>query len=153
MLGLCVLELGRGSEAKSHIEQALAMPQISPNQEAALRFDLGRVEMALGEFDQARRCFDAVAALDPHFPGLAQALMDPSSAEGSATEPDGYESFDDLFPASQPDDSGAETTAPGRASVKDESETGSDLSDSGERISPIAASKPRSGRRKRISFI
>jgi len=153
MLGLCVLELGRGSEAKSHIEQALAMPKISPDQEAALRFDLGRVEMVLGEPDRARRCFDAVAALDPLFPGLAQALVDPSSAEGSALEPDRYESFEDLFPASEPDDCGAETTAPERTEVKDESESSGDLSDLSESISPAAANKPRSGRRKRISFI
>ena len=153
MLGLCVLELGRGSEAKSHIEQALAMPKISPDQEAALRFDLGRVEMALGEPDQARRCFDAVAALDPRFPGLAQALMDPSSAESSAAEPDDYESFDDLFSASESDDVEAETTAPGHTFPKDESESRADLSDSAERILPEAASQPRPSRRKRISFI
>ncbi|MEE3326007.1 MAG: tetratricopeptide repeat protein [Myxococcota bacterium] len=148
MLGLCVLELGRADEAKSHIEQALALPDVAPNQEAALRFDLGRIEMALGAKDEARRCFDAVATLDPRFPGLAQALMDPASA-GDASSPDGYESFDDLFSASDASELDEDTTSSESGLRSEDAQNEVDLSEA----TAEEGRKSRSGRRKRISFI
>lgn len=153
MLALCVLELGRADEARSHIQQALAMPEITSEQEAALRFDLGRIEMALGAPDEARRCFDAVATLDPRFPGLAQALMDPASAGGLASDPDGYESFDDLFSSSEEGSLDGDTTAPRPHFGAGEPEKDSELASPDSGSTAEEDPKSRTGRRKRISFI
>ena len=153
MLGLCVLELGRADEARSHIQQALAMPDVTRDQEAALRFDLGRIEMALGSPDQARRCFDAVAALDPRFPGLAQALMDPASANSGSPSPDGYESFDDLFAAPEAETSDGEAPRASAVSGWGEPEGESEGVQPGPGPTAEEAPKSRTGRRKRISFI
>lgn len=144
MLALCVLELGRASEARSHLEQALAMPEMTTGQEAALRFDLGRIEMALGRPDQARRCFDSVATLDPRFPGLAQALMDPESTSKATPEAGNYESFDDLFADSEESERETDASASGRPRVEKDPATNEGPQESG---------TSRTGRRKRISFI
>ncbi|MAI77819.1 MAG: hypothetical protein CL917_02660 [Deltaproteobacteria bacterium] len=97
MWALCVLELGRAEEAVGLIEQSIALPNMSSSEEAALRFDLGRVRSQLGDTEAARASFDIVATIDPNFPGLAQALIDPASAKVTGSGNEAYESFDDLF--------------------------------------------------------
>ena len=67
MLGLCTLEQGGAADAARHFEQALAAPDATPEQQLAVRFELGRAFDALGDRVRARAAFEAVAAVDPTF--------------------------------------------------------------------------------------
>jgi len=107
MLGLCALDLGRPEDATSHLEQALALPDIPEPERAALRFDLGRAFEARGDRTRARAAYEAVAAVDPEYQDVAsrlEALISGAGASAeSGSEPDGdepvetFESFDDLI--------------------------------------------------------
>jgi tetratricopeptide (TPR) repeat protein len=100
MLALCAIDLDRCADAVSHLEQALATPDLSDECSAGIHFDLGRAQQRLGEVAQARRAFNAVIALDADFPGVAEMLASLEQAPGSeadeATEDPG-ESFADLL--------------------------------------------------------
>jgi len=99
MMGLCALDLGRGSDAVAHLEQGLALPGLPADQQMALRFDLGRAYAALGDRSRARAAWEAVAASDPTFCDVGDHLADldaePEEADGEAEE--AFESFDDLM--------------------------------------------------------
>ncbi|MDE0886546.1 MAG: hypothetical protein OSB70_13555 [Myxococcota bacterium] len=98
MIGLSSLDLGRASDAVSHFEQALSAPDLSDNQKAALCFDLGRAQAALGETDAAHDSFAKVRALDPNFAGLKEQVAGlPPRTPGTEPAEEQYESFDDLM--------------------------------------------------------
>ncbi|MFP6639896.1 MAG: tetratricopeptide repeat protein, partial [Myxococcota bacterium] len=146
MLGLCVLELGRPQEAADHIEQALSTPELSPQQEAALRFDLGRIRIALGDTERAQECFQAAQRIDPAFPGLAEAMGEAAQSVSVDEPAEGYESFEDLFdssgdegPTQGSSDRSAEGTPPPGPITSQPAESGGITS--------------RPGRRKKISFV
>ena len=96
MIGLSSLDLGRPEDAVSHFEQALSAPDLSDAQKSGLYFDFGRAQAALGENDAAHNSFDRVRAIDPNFAGLDEFVSSlPPRTPG--TEPEQYESFDDLM--------------------------------------------------------
>lgn len=146
MLGLCVLELGRPQDAAGHVEQALSTPDLSPQQEAALRFDLGRIRTALGDAPGAQECFESVARMDPDFPGLAAAVAETDGSQPDGASPDGYESFEDLFDAPEEDppnlvdsgDSSRGAVAPDPSTLP---------------LTQSEGTTSRLGRRKKISFV
>ncbi len=112
MLGLCALDLGRGSDAVSHFEQALALPDTPEQQQTAMRFDLGRAFEAMGDRRRARAAYERVASADPDFREVAEhlAALEGESDDTKTETPtaETFESFDDLVAE-------AETAAPQQA--------------------------------------
>lgn len=120
MMALCAVELGRPGDAVSHLEQALSGRDLAPDRQAALQLDLGRARRLAGNGVAARAALDAVRALDPGFPGLAQELAALESGAGPAPETgggagDGFESFDDLWSDDASDVSEVELVEPAEA--------------------------------------
>ncbi len=101
MLGLCTLEQGTPAVAVQHFEEALAAPGSTPEQQLAVRFELGRAFEALGDRVRARAAFEAVAAVDPTFCNVEECLErvdDEAKPEASQAAADTeFESFDDLM--------------------------------------------------------
>jgi tetratricopeptide (TPR) repeat protein len=98
MIGLASLDMGRPADAVSHFEQALSAPDLSDNQKAALYFDFGRAQAALGESDAAYNSFDRVRGLDPGFAGLDDQVESlPPRTPGSEEVEEKYEDFEDLM--------------------------------------------------------
>jgi tetratricopeptide (TPR) repeat protein len=100
MLGLCALDLGRAEEAVAQLEQALGLPAVPLEQQAALRFDLGRALEQQGDVAGARRAFEAVLGFDPDHQDVRERLaaLDAGDAGGEpASELSSFESFDDLI--------------------------------------------------------
>jgi tetratricopeptide (TPR) repeat protein len=102
-MGLCALDLERASDAVSHLEQALALPEVPSEQQVALYFDLGRAYEQQGDLERARRAYQTVAALDANFGGVAERLaeLEPSESEvgvdalAAQREEETFESFDE----------------------------------------------------------
>lgn len=103
LMGLCAIELGRGGDAVAHISQALAGGTFPPQQEAALRADLGRAYAAVGDRVRARAAYEAARALDSGLPDIEARIAELDAplleeAPAAASEPEeGLESFDDLL--------------------------------------------------------
>ena len=101
MMGLCTLEQGSAAAAVQHFEEALAAKNATPEQQLAVRFELGRAFQALGDRVRARSAFEAVAAIDPTFCDVEERLEtvdDESKPEAPAAAAGaGFESFDDLM--------------------------------------------------------
>jgi len=101
MMGLCTLDQGSAAEAVQHFEAALAAKEATPEQQLAVRFELGRAFQALGDRVRARAAFEAVAAVDPGFCDVEERLEHvdeehkPDKSEGAGAA--GFESFDDLM--------------------------------------------------------
>jgi tetratricopeptide (TPR) repeat protein len=109
-MGLCAIDLHRGSDAISHLEQALALPDLPVEQQAALRFDLGRAYEQQGDLGRAREAFEAVAAVDPDFGAVGERLAELERRGGGggdalAAEPaeETFESFDEFIADVAPD--------------------------------------------------
>jgi tetratricopeptide (TPR) repeat protein len=110
-MGLCAIELDRGSDAISHLGQALALPDVPVDQQAALRFDLGRAYEQQGDLGRAREAFEAVAAVDPDFGAVGERLAElerrgsGGGVDALAAEPaqETFESFDELIADVAPD--------------------------------------------------
>jgi tetratricopeptide (TPR) repeat protein len=107
LMAACALELGRGADAVALLSDALAGGALPPEQEAALRLDLGRAHTAVGEPARARVEYEAVRALAPGFGDvdrLLEALAATPSSETREQAAEVFESFDDLLAdESQPD--------------------------------------------------
>jgi len=101
MIGLCTLDQGQAGAAVQHFEEALAANEVRPEQQLAVRFELGRAFEALGDRVRARSAFEAVAAVDPSFCNVEECLErvdDESKPEApDAADGAGFESFDDLM--------------------------------------------------------
>jgi pilus assembly protein FimV len=97
MLGLCTLERGGSADAARYFEQALAAPEATPEQQLAVRFELGRAFDALGDRIRARAAFEAVAAVDPTFCNVEEWLERTDEDAKPAAPGAGFESFEDLL--------------------------------------------------------
>jgi hypothetical protein len=64
LLGLAFMEKGQPSIAAMWYERALRLPDIDPDGELALRYDLGVAQEAAGELDAARKSFFQVYAVN-----------------------------------------------------------------------------------------
>ena len=173
MIGLCTLDQGQAAAAVQHFEEAMASKDVTPEQQLAVRFELGRAFEALGDRVRARSAFEAVAAVDPSFCNVEECLerIDDESkpeAPAAAAGPD-FESFDDLMrEAAEP----SEAPAAGQENFDDviaeanhdEGEPeGLDVPVADEPAPPIpaprAAAKPgrapvaKPARKKKISFV
>ena len=127
MMGLCALDLGRITDATAHLEQALALPELPPEQQLGLRYDLGRAYAESGDVARARASFEAVLELEPDFGDVAERLQaldelerelesDDDDDEGEGEPDEAFESFDDLL-----DESDAEPEPVAEAAVEYES--------------------------------
>jgi len=119
MMGACALDLGRAREAVTHLSAALSSGALPPQQEAALRVDLGRAQHAAGDLARARAELEAARGLDASVADVEQLLaaldgppaastdggsglesfddlIEDEAGESAATPPPAYESFDDL---------------------------------------------------------
>jgi len=109
-MGLCALELDRVSDAISHLEQALSLPEMPAEQQVALRFDLGRAYQQQGDLERARGSFEAVAAVDPDFGAVGERIADLDRCESSNAvdelaaeqEEEAFESFDEFIGGVEP---------------------------------------------------
>jgi pilus assembly protein FimV len=107
MMALCALDLNRGQDAVSHLEQALALPGVPDERRIGIYFDLGQAFVALGNLVRARESFEAVRDAEPEFPGIdkAMALLEEPVADGptAVAFEDRGESFDDLVAEAEAD--------------------------------------------------
>lgn len=117
MMGLCAFDLGRFSDATNHLEQALASEDVPEQQQAGLRFDLGRAFEGAEDFPRAKEAFEGARAIDDSIPTIDDCIERVSAriegddqegvelAEASATQGDGgFENFDDLMAEVQAED-------------------------------------------------
>lgn len=107
MMALCALDTSRPEDAVSHLEQALSDSDVSEAQRVGIHFDLGRAFHALGDPSKARAAFDSVAAAEPDFPGIAEALAsldEPAVQSDDVEYEDRGESFEDLIAEAEADD-------------------------------------------------
>lgn len=177
LMGLCARDLGRFEDAVSHLEQALALPDLPEDRMAGVYFDLSTAEEGVGDVERACGSLRRVIELDPAFPGAADRLA--SLESGVTTSPalgepgEAFESFDELFEDDDDDTAGdgalAEAVAPEtfesfddvvseaeaaleEAELVDEGDTGSgaDVPDAG---ADDTESASRRGGRKKISFV
>ncbi len=164
MMGLCTLDQGQAAAAVKHFEEALAAKDATPEQQLAVRYELGR----------ARNAYEAVFAIDPTFCDIEEKLENvddeskPEVAEAAGAA--GFESFDDLMgedaETSEPAASGQENFDDVVAEANDEDaepETlDAPIEEEPEAPEPepaprasakknLPAAKP--GRKKKISFV
>jgi len=121
MMAHCQLELGRGTDAIGHLEQALSSPDVPRERRAGLCFDLGRAFTATGQFDRARTTFETASEVDPSYPGIDEAVaellmrINETSAERAEREAtsseEAFESFDDLVADAQAEEAAADAIA------------------------------------------
>ncbi|MGI9592692.1 MAG: tetratricopeptide repeat protein, partial [Myxococcota bacterium] len=103
MMGLCTIDMGRPEEATVHLQEALATPNLKPEQSLGLGFELGRAYEALEDLDRAREAWQAVATVDPSFCEVEERLASLGQAKPEEEDSD-LESFEDLFTDDDDDD-------------------------------------------------
>ena len=119
LMGLCARDLGRFEDAVSHLEQALALPDLPEDRMAGVYFDLSIAEEGAGDRDRARTSVRRVIEIESDFPGAADRLAYLESGQVTSERPgepsEAFESFDDLFDEDAADEAGdahiAETVA------------------------------------------
>lgn len=110
LMGLCARDLGRFEDAVSHLEQALALPDLPEDRMAGVYFDLSIAEEGAGDQDRACTSLRRVLELEPDFPGATERLA--TLEAGQITSPtlgepgEAFESFDELFDDDAGDESG-----------------------------------------------
>lgn len=110
LMGLCARDLGRFEDAVSHLEQALALPDLPEDRMAGVYFDLSIAEEGAGDGDRACTSLRRVLEIEPDFPGAADRLA--SLESGQVTSPklgepgEAFESFDELFEEDADDEAG-----------------------------------------------
>jgi tetratricopeptide (TPR) repeat protein len=104
MLGLCCFEQEQFEDAIGEFEQIARLSSANDEQRLTAQFELGRAWEALGERENARGAYEAVAAVDPAFcevEARLAALEEPEKPEedarGFAAEGEGFECFEDLI--------------------------------------------------------
>jgi tetratricopeptide (TPR) repeat protein len=101
LMGLCARDLCRFEDAVNHLEQAVALPEISSERLAGVYFDLSITQEGAGDRERAFASVQRVIEIDCDFPGAAErlsALEQNEPAMPELGEPgEGFESFDDLF--------------------------------------------------------
>jgi len=182
-MGLCALDLERASDAVSHLEQALALPELPAEQQIALHFDLGRAYEQQGDLERTRRAYQAVAASDPDFGGVEERLAELESRENSGgsdalaakqeeetfesfddriegvdrqLESESYESFDDLMSehGDDGDDAAGESESPLAETEASLAETEAEAApEPGPEPAPHTPAPKKRSHRKKISFV
>jgi len=153
-----------------HFEEALASKQVTPEQQLAVRFELGRAFHALGDRARARSAWEAVAAVDPTFCDVEERLESvddeskPEAAEAAGEA--GFESFDDLMGEDAGSADAAQENFDDVIAEANDAEPEPDVQDAALDDEPVApepapraaakasrapAAKP--GRKKKISFV
>lgn len=166
LMGLCARDLSQFDAAVSHLEQALALPEIPSARLAGVYFDLSLAHEGAGDLERARASIESVLEIDADFPGAAQRLA--ALRAGGSSVPDlgqpgeRFESFDDLFDGDE-DESGddeivASVPAEAYASLDEvasevEAELDDDPFESTESTEPDDTQSRRKGGRKKISFV
>ena len=144
LMGLCARDLGRFEDAVSHLEQALALPDLPEDRMAGVYFDLSIAEEGAGDRDRACSSVRRVIEIESDFPGAADRLASLESGQVTSERPgepsEAFESFDDLFDEDAADEAGDAHVAESVATEAFES-----CDDT-----PTA---PRKSGRKKISFV
>jgi tetratricopeptide (TPR) repeat protein len=157
MMGLCALDLKRPDDAIAHLEQALSLPDVPPDQRCALHSDLARGFLALGDATRARDAIERAAATDARFPELAKRRLELEAlesgaplaeAESAPAEP--FESFDDLI-AEARSETEASASAP-EAEPETDARAATTGAETPAPPAPSPAPTP-AGRRRKISFL
>jgi tetratricopeptide (TPR) repeat protein len=74
MLSTCSLEKGMAKSAIHWCETGLGVPEISPHEALALRYDMGVAFSISGEAVRALECFDYIYSTDPGYRDIAQKI-------------------------------------------------------------------------------
>ncbi len=74
MLSTCFLEKGLPKSAVRWCESGLGVPEISPHEAMALRYDMGVAFSIAGEADRALECFQTISRQDPGYRDIAQKI-------------------------------------------------------------------------------
>jgi tetratricopeptide (TPR) repeat protein len=112
LMGICARDLLRFNDAVNHLEQALALPDISIERLAGVYFDLAAAHSGAGETERACATLRQTLELDDSFPGAADQLaelelaLEGMSSPKLAEDGEAFESFDDLF--TEDDDEGGD---------------------------------------------
>lgn len=77
MVATCLQESGQPQAALQMLEEALALPQASPQERAALHYDVALAHLAAGREAEAREAFAQAAALEPGFRDVEERLARP----------------------------------------------------------------------------
>lgn len=166
LMGLCARDLSQFDAAVSHLEQALALPEIPAARLAGVYFDLSLAHEGAGDLERARASIESVLEIEADFPGAAQrlaALRAGASSTPEVGQPgERFESFDDLFDGDE-DESGddevvASVPSEAYASLDEiasevEAELDDDPFESTGSIEPDDTRSRRKGGRKKISFV
>lgn len=76
-MATCLTELGQAQAAQDMLQEALALPEATSSERAALHYDVALGHLAAGREAQAREAFAQAAALEPQFRDVAQRLLHP----------------------------------------------------------------------------
>lgn len=166
LMGLCARDLSRFDAAVSHLEQALALPDIPAARLAGVYFDLSLAHEGAGDVERARASVESVLEVDADFPGAAARLAALRARRTSTPEVgqpgERFESFEDLFDGDE-DESGDEAivaSVPGEAyasldevASEVEAELDEDPFESPVSSEPDDTRSRRRGGRKKISFV
>ncbi len=74
MLSTCFLEKGMPKSAVRWCESGLGVPEISPHEAMALRYDMGVAFSIAGEAGRALECFRIISSQDPGYRDIAQKI-------------------------------------------------------------------------------
>ena len=115
MVAVCCLDMGRGSDAVGHLEEALGSEGLLDQQRLALRFDLGRAYEAEARIADARQAWEAVAEVDAGFCEVGERLASLGENKPDPDPAQDFESFDDLMGDDEDDDATTADTAEGES--------------------------------------
>ena len=74
MVGVCFMEQGMWTQAAEWYEKALGAPNLAPEAELALRYDLGASFESAGELERAVDVYQEVVALNPGYRDVSSRL-------------------------------------------------------------------------------
>ncbi len=101
LMGICANEMGEPEQAIGHLTAALDSEGISGETVLAVKLDLGAAHESVGDITAARRVYEEVYEVDPHFADVVARLDD-------LAKPEEVESDDDDGPATEEYESFAE---------------------------------------------
>jgi tetratricopeptide (TPR) repeat protein len=102
LMGICANEMGEPEQAIGHLTAALSADGITGETVLAVKLDLGTSHQAIGDIASARRVYEEVHAVDPHFADVVSRLDELEKFEEVEAEDDGvpetdeYESFEEF---------------------------------------------------------
>jgi len=102
LMGICANEMGEPEQAIGHLTAALDSEGISGETVLAVKLDLGAAHEAVGDIGSARKVYEEVYEVDPHFADVVSRLDELAKPEEDEAQDDDvpateeYESFEEF---------------------------------------------------------